>query len=103
EPGKAFPQKPEVAHQPDLFDLVGSICVLQKETIVNSVDNKDKAYKFIRSGLSLYGAGMDFLKHGEGLEEPVLDKFEKVLEEELETLRAMKATAAGFKLKKAGK
>ena len=80
--------------QPDLFDMVASVCSLRKETIISSVDNKDKAYKFIRSGLSLYGAGMDFLKHVDGMEEPVLDKFVKVLEEELETLRVMKAAAA---------
>ena len=102
EPTKSFPVNPAKAHQPDLFDMVDSVCSLRKETIISSVDNKDKAYKFIRSGLSLYGAGMDFLKNVEGMEEPVLDKFAKVLEEELETLRVMKAAAAGFKLK-AGK
>lgn len=89
-------KKPE---QPDLFGFVDNVCALKSETIIRAVSDHDKAVKFIRAGLGLYGSGMDYLKRNDGMPNESIDKFEAMLNEELMTLRVIRAKAAGLTLK----
>jgi hypothetical protein len=98
EPTKSFPVNPAKAHQPDLFDLVDNICTLRSETLYQSIDNNDKAFKFVKSGMGLFGAGLEYCKsHPEAMKPEMFEKIKAVLEGEIKTLTAIQS---GFKVSK---
>lgn len=93
---KKFPAKD--AHQPDLFDLVGSICILRPEAVIKSITDTQKADQACDSGLLLYASSLEFYKANPGTLSPEkVQAFIEALEDDLKTLNAI---GRGFNIKK---
>ena len=100
EPNNKLAAKPEKYH-PDLFEMIGSVCALRVQTVIDSITDVKKADQACDCGLKLYACSLNYYKQNpETLPIEKIEKLEKAMESELEELRGLKATAAGFKIAK---
>jgi len=101
EPNNKMPAKPGEKYHPDLFEMIGSVCALRVQTVIDSITDVKKADQACDSGLKLYACSLNYYKQNpETLPIEKIEKLEKAMESELEELRGLKATAAGFKIAK---